>query len=148
MPSKQVDLQKYEEGGIILTTEITRGGIELGKKSATFFLFFAESSGNELGCQHPTGESPAKKNRVVLLWRGHFPVSSLGNAYLHTLLCRYVSAIPTNRKVDPGVVLPLLRSHPLFSKAEVCIANTLPHLQSRTGVGLTVIPLLHPQKVL
>uniref|UniRef100_A0A8C3BAB4 F-box DNA helicase 1 n=1 Tax=Cairina moschata TaxID=8855 RepID=A0A8C3BAB4_CAIMO len=48
-------------------------------------------------------------------------------------LIRYVSAIPTNRKVDPGVVLPLLRSHPLFSKAEVCIANTLPHLQSRTG---------------
>ncbi|XP_040401634.1 F-box DNA helicase 1 isoform X1 [Cygnus olor] len=48
-------------------------------------------------------------------------------------LIRYVSAIPTNRKVDPGVVLPLLRSHHLFSKAEVCIANTLPHLQSRTG---------------
>uniref|UniRef100_A0A8B9IR03 F-box DNA helicase 1 n=1 Tax=Anser cygnoides TaxID=8845 RepID=A0A8B9IR03_ANSCY len=48
-------------------------------------------------------------------------------------LIRYVSAIPTNRKVDPGVVLPLLRSHRLFSKAEVCIANTLPHLQSRTG---------------
>ncbi|XP_038029132.2 F-box DNA helicase 1 isoform X2 [Anas platyrhynchos] len=48
-------------------------------------------------------------------------------------LIRYVSAIPTNRKVDPSVVFPLLRSHPLFSKAEVCIANTLPHLQSRTG---------------
>lgn len=33
LSSKQVDLQKYEEGGIILTTEITRGGIELGKKA-------------------------------------------------------------------------------------------------------------------
>ncbi|NXL87150.1 FBH1 helicase, partial [Alectura lathami] len=48
-------------------------------------------------------------------------------------LIRCVSAIPTSRNVDPGAVLRCLRSHHLFPKAEVCIANQLPHLQSRTG---------------
>ncbi|KAM7131846.1 F-box DNA helicase 1 isoform 4-T5 [Ciconia maguari] len=48
-------------------------------------------------------------------------------------LIRCVSAIPTSRKVDPSAVLQCLKSHHLFSKAEVCVANKLPHLQSRTG---------------
>ncbi|XP_068257590.1 F-box DNA helicase 1 isoform X2 [Nyctibius grandis] len=48
-------------------------------------------------------------------------------------LIRCVSAIPTSRKVDPSAVLGCLKSHHLFSKAEVCVANKLPHLQSRTG---------------
>ncbi|NXJ98225.1 FBH1 helicase, partial [Corythaixoides concolor] len=48
-------------------------------------------------------------------------------------LIRCVSAIPTGWKVDPSAVLWCLKSHHLFSKAEVCVANTLPHLQSRTG---------------
>ncbi|NXQ98265.1 FBH1 helicase, partial [Sagittarius serpentarius] len=48
-------------------------------------------------------------------------------------LIRCVSAIPTGRKVDPSAVLRCLKSHHLFSKAEVCVVNKLPHLQSRTG---------------
>ncbi|XP_075283975.1 F-box DNA helicase 1 isoform X2 [Opisthocomus hoazin] len=48
-------------------------------------------------------------------------------------LIRCVAAIPTSRKVDHSAVLQCLRSHHLFSKAEVCVANKLPHLQSRTG---------------
>ncbi|NXS70869.1 FBH1 helicase, partial [Pandion haliaetus] len=48
-------------------------------------------------------------------------------------LIRCVSALPTGRKVDPSVVLQCLKSHHLFSKAEVCVVNKLPHLQSRTG---------------
>ncbi|KFQ70529.1 F-box only protein 18, partial [Phaethon lepturus] len=48
-------------------------------------------------------------------------------------LIRCVSAIPTRRKVDPSAVLQCLKIHHLFSKAEVCIANKLPDLQSRTG---------------
>ncbi|NWH44185.1 FBH1 helicase, partial [Fregata magnificens] len=48
-------------------------------------------------------------------------------------LIRCVSAIPTGQKVDPSAVLQCLRRHHLFSKAEVCVANKLPHLQSRTG---------------
>ncbi|KGL91662.1 F-box only protein 18, partial [Charadrius vociferus] len=49
-------------------------------------------------------------------------------------LIRCVSAISTGRKVDPSVVLRCLRSHHLFLKAEVCITNKLPHLQSRAGL--------------
>ncbi|NWU54256.1 FBH1 helicase, partial [Dromas ardeola] len=49
-------------------------------------------------------------------------------------LIRCVSAISTERKVDPSAVLWCLKSHRLFSKAEVCITNKLPHLQSRTGL--------------
>ncbi|NXW57019.1 FBH1 helicase, partial [Eurystomus gularis] len=48
-------------------------------------------------------------------------------------LIRCVSAIPTGQKVDASVVLRCLRSHHLFSKAEICVVNKLPHLQSRTG---------------
>ncbi|NWX13659.1 FBH1 helicase, partial [Aegotheles bennettii] len=48
-------------------------------------------------------------------------------------LIRCVSAISTNPKVDPSVVLQCLRTHHLFSKAEICIAIKLPQLQSRTG---------------
>ncbi|XP_065599892.1 F-box DNA helicase 1 isoform X2 [Cyrtonyx montezumae] len=48
-------------------------------------------------------------------------------------LIRCVSAIPTSRNVDPSAVLQCLKRHHLFSKAEVCIANKLPHLRSKTG---------------
>ncbi|XP_054668996.1 F-box DNA helicase 1 isoform X2 [Grus americana] len=48
-------------------------------------------------------------------------------------LIRYVSAIPTGQKVNPSAVLRCLKSHHLFSKAEVCVVNKLPHLQSRMG---------------
>ncbi|NXH09541.1 FBH1 helicase, partial [Bucco capensis] len=48
-------------------------------------------------------------------------------------LIRFVCAIPTGQKVDPSAVLQCLRSHHLFSKAEICIVNQLPYLQSRTG---------------
>ncbi|NXX99018.1 FBH1 helicase, partial [Centropus bengalensis] len=46
-------------------------------------------------------------------------------------LIRCVSAIPTAQKVDPNAILQCLRSHHLFPKAEVCIANKLPQFQSR-----------------
>ncbi|KAM6419459.1 F-box DNA helicase 1 isoform 3-T3 [Pluvialis apricaria] len=49
-------------------------------------------------------------------------------------LIRCVSAISTERKVDPNAVLRCLKSHHLFSKAEVCITNKLPHLQGRAGL--------------
>ncbi|KAM6385112.1 F-box DNA helicase 1 isoform 3-T5 [Alca torda] len=49
-------------------------------------------------------------------------------------LIRCVSAISSERKVDPSAVLQCLKRHHLFSKAEVCITNKLPHLQSRTGL--------------
>ncbi|NXG90665.1 FBH1 helicase, partial [Stercorarius parasiticus] len=52
-------------------------------------------------------------------------------------LIRCVSAISTERKVDPSAVLRCLKRHHLFSKAEVCITNKLPHLQSRTGLENT-----------
>ncbi|OPJ76421.1 F-box only protein 18 [Patagioenas fasciata monilis] len=48
-------------------------------------------------------------------------------------LIRCVSAIPTGWNVDTEAVLRCLKSHHLFSKAEVCVTNKLPHLQSRTG---------------
>ncbi|NXE15483.1 FBH1 helicase, partial [Lophotis ruficrista] len=48
-------------------------------------------------------------------------------------LIRCVSAIPTGRKVDPSAVLRCLKSHHLFSRAEICVANKQSHLQSRTG---------------
>ncbi|KAM9293742.1 F-box DNA helicase 1 isoform 2-T3 [Morus bassanus] len=48
-------------------------------------------------------------------------------------LIRCVSVIPTSQKVNPIVVLRCLQSHHLFSKAEVCIANKFPHLQSKMG---------------
>ncbi|XP_032304122.1 F-box DNA helicase 1 isoform X5 [Coturnix japonica] len=48
-------------------------------------------------------------------------------------LIRCVSAISTSRHVDPSAVLQCLKCHHLFSRAEVCIANKLPHLQSKTG---------------
>ncbi|NXN15037.1 FBH1 helicase, partial [Indicator maculatus] len=47
-------------------------------------------------------------------------------------LIRYVSTMFTGRKVNPSAVLQCLRSHHLFSKAEICVASKLPHLQSRT----------------
>ncbi|NXT54996.1 FBH1 helicase, partial [Pluvianellus socialis] len=40
----------------------------------------------------------------------------------------------TGRKVDPNAVLRCLKSHHLFSRAEICITNKLPHLQSRMGL--------------
>ncbi|KAF1477824.1 F-box DNA helicase 1, partial [Pygoscelis antarcticus] len=54
-------------------------------------------------------------------------------------LIRCVSTIPTGQKVNPSVVLQCLKSHHLFSKAEVCVANKLHqlHLQSRTGLKNT-----------
>ncbi|XP_065531569.1 F-box DNA helicase 1 isoform X3 [Lathamus discolor] len=52
-------------------------------------------------------------------------------------LIRCVSALPTKWKVDPSAVLQCLRSHHLFSKAEVCVVNKLPHLQSRSGAEST-----------
>ncbi|NXO02419.1 FBH1 helicase, partial [Rhinopomastus cyanomelas] len=48
-------------------------------------------------------------------------------------LVRYVSAARTGEKVDPRAALGCLRSHHLFTRAEVCVVNKLPHLQSRTG---------------
>ncbi|XP_039245315.1 F-box DNA helicase 1 isoform X2 [Pipra filicauda] len=48
-------------------------------------------------------------------------------------LIRLVSATPVRGKVDPDAVLRCLGSHHLFSKAQVCVANKLPHLQSKTG---------------
>uniref|UniRef100_A0A8C0EGN6 F-box DNA helicase 1 n=1 Tax=Bubo bubo TaxID=30461 RepID=A0A8C0EGN6_BUBBB len=48
-------------------------------------------------------------------------------------LIRYVSTIPTSQKVDPSAVLQCLKSHHLFSKAEVCVVNKLPRLRSSTG---------------
>ncbi|XP_046762973.1 F-box DNA helicase 1 isoform X4 [Gallus gallus] len=48
-------------------------------------------------------------------------------------LIRCVSTIPTSRNVDPSAVLQCLKGHHLFSRAEVCITNKLPHLQSKTG---------------
>ncbi|NXQ85236.1 FBH1 helicase, partial [Nyctibius grandis] len=49
----------------------------------------------------------------------------------------------TSRKVDPSAVLGCLKSHHLFSKAEVCVANKLPHLQSRTGVDTHQLQLFN-----
>ncbi|NWU87607.1 FBH1 helicase, partial [Onychorhynchus coronatus] len=48
-------------------------------------------------------------------------------------LITLVSATPIRGKVDPGAVLRCLGSHHLFSKAQVCVANKLPHLQSKAG---------------
>ncbi|NXS41129.1 FBH1 helicase, partial [Balaeniceps rex] len=48
-------------------------------------------------------------------------------------LIRCVSNIATRWKVDPSAVLRCLKSHRVFSKAELCVANKLPHLQSKTG---------------
>ncbi|XP_027765290.1 F-box DNA helicase 1, partial [Empidonax traillii] len=48
-------------------------------------------------------------------------------------LVTLVSATPVRGKVDPSVVLRCLGSHHLFSKAQVCVANKLAHLQSNTG---------------
>ncbi|KFP74965.1 F-box only protein 18, partial [Apaloderma vittatum] len=45
-------------------------------------------------------------------------------------LVRCVSAMPTGRNLDPNAILRCLKSHHLFSKAEVCVFNKLPHLQS------------------
>ncbi|XP_054255739.1 F-box DNA helicase 1 [Indicator indicator] len=47
-------------------------------------------------------------------------------------LIRYVSTMFTGRKVNPSAVLQCLRSHHLFSKAEICVVSKLPHLQSGT----------------
>ncbi|KAF1668358.1 F-box DNA helicase 1, partial [Aptenodytes patagonicus] len=59
-------------------------------------------------------------------------------------LIRCVSTIPTGRKVNPSVVLRCLRSHHLFSKAEVCVANKLHqlHLQSGTGNMWAIIAVM------
>ncbi|KFP81626.1 F-box only protein 18, partial [Acanthisitta chloris] len=48
-------------------------------------------------------------------------------------LIRCVSAMPTGRKVDPSAVLQCLERHHLLSRAQVCVGNTLPHLESKTG---------------
>ncbi|NXD87905.1 FBH1 helicase, partial [Halcyon senegalensis] len=48
-------------------------------------------------------------------------------------LIRCVSAMSTRQKVNPSVVLQCLRSHHLFSKAEICVVNKLPHLQGSSG---------------
>ncbi|XP_009280941.1 PREDICTED: F-box DNA helicase 1 [Aptenodytes forsteri] len=50
-------------------------------------------------------------------------------------LIRCVSTIPTGRKVNPSVVLRCLKSHHLFSKAEVCVANKLHQLHLQSGTG-------------
>ncbi|NXI41381.1 FBH1 helicase, partial [Galbula dea] len=47
-------------------------------------------------------------------------------------LIRCVAAMPTGQKVDPSVALQCLRSHHLFPKAQICLANKLPHFQSST----------------
>ncbi|XP_068025390.1 F-box DNA helicase 1 isoform X1 [Melanerpes formicivorus] len=47
-------------------------------------------------------------------------------------LVRHVSTMLTGQKVNPSAVLQCLRSHHLFSKAEICVVSKLPHLQSRT----------------
>ncbi|NXF85074.1 FBH1 helicase, partial [Eubucco bourcierii] len=47
-------------------------------------------------------------------------------------LIRYVSTMLTGQKVNPSAILQCLRSHHLFSKAEICLASKLPHLQSGT----------------
>ncbi|NXG57240.1 FBH1 helicase, partial [Hemiprocne comata] len=49
-------------------------------------------------------------------------------------LIRCVSVLPTSQKVDPREVLQCLKSHHLFSKAEICVTNKLPPLQSKTGL--------------
>ncbi|NXN31602.1 FBH1 helicase, partial [Nycticryphes semicollaris] len=51
-------------------------------------------------------------------------------------LIRCVAAIPTGWKVDPNAVLQCLKRHHLFSKAEICVTNKLPHLQ--IGMGLEI----------
>ncbi|NWV03591.1 FBH1 helicase, partial [Ptilonorhynchus violaceus] len=48
-------------------------------------------------------------------------------------LIRLVSSMPTGPKVDPTVILQCLGSHPLFPKAQVCVLNKLPDLQSKAG---------------
>ncbi|NXM28707.1 FBH1 helicase, partial [Oxyruncus cristatus] len=48
-------------------------------------------------------------------------------------LITLVSAAPVRGKADPSAVLRCLGSHHLFSKAQVCVANKLPHLQSKAG---------------
>ncbi|XP_074022853.1 F-box DNA helicase 1 [Numenius arquata] len=52
-------------------------------------------------------------------------------------LIRCVAAVPTGWKVDPNAVLQCLKRHHLFSKAEICVTNKLPHLQSGTGLENT-----------
>ncbi|NXX76107.1 FBH1 helicase, partial [Urocolius indicus] len=47
-------------------------------------------------------------------------------------LIRCVSLIALGRKVDPDALLQCLRTHHLFPKAEICVLNKLPHLQSMT----------------
>ncbi|NXH41423.1 FBH1 helicase, partial [Dicaeum eximium] len=46
-------------------------------------------------------------------------------------LVRLVSAM--GPKVDPSAVLQILGSHPLFPKAQVCVLNKFPDLQSKPG---------------
>ncbi|XP_062436021.1 F-box DNA helicase 1 isoform X2 [Rhea pennata] len=48
-------------------------------------------------------------------------------------MIRCVSAIHTNKNVDPSAALLCLESHHLFPKAAVCIASKVPHLQSSKG---------------
>ncbi|NXM75485.1 FBH1 helicase, partial [Serilophus lunatus] len=50
-------------------------------------------------------------------------------------LIRFVSDTPVRDKVDPSTVLRCLGSHPLFSKAQLCVSSKLPHLQSKAGPG-------------
>ncbi|XP_063998837.1 F-box DNA helicase 1 [Pogoniulus pusillus] len=54
-------------------------------------------------------------------------------------LIRYVSTMLTGQKVNPSAALQCLRSHHLFSKAEICIASKLPHLQSRTEENMWAV---------
>ncbi|NWI61090.1 FBH1 helicase, partial [Calyptomena viridis] len=50
-------------------------------------------------------------------------------------LLRFVSDTPVGDKVDPSTVLRCLGSHHLFAKAQMCVSNKLPHLQSKAGPG-------------
>ncbi|NWX37521.1 FBH1 helicase, partial [Notiomystis cincta] len=50
-------------------------------------------------------------------------------------LHRLVSCTPTEPKVDPSAVLQSLGSHPLFPKAQVCVLNKFPDLESKAGLG-------------
>lgn len=59
---------------------------------------------------------------------------------LFFLLHRLVASM--GPKVDPSGVLQILGTHPLFPKAQLCILNKFPDLQSKPGVSFTFIYFL------
>lgn len=59
---------------------------------------------------------------------------------LFFLLHRLVASM--GPKVDPSGVLPILGTHPLFPKAQLCVLNKFPDLQSKPGVSFTFIYFL------